>query len=126
MKRTDPYELPVPNEQILRAVFNLTSAEARLAQGIAKGDALMKIAAELGIKITTARTQLAVIFAKTGPAGRRNFVAILARLALSVNAVLAAVGYNFFRRLIRWLNSLLLRTLFALAALAAQAQPKPV
>ena len=42
----------------------------------------------------------------------------------AISTVLAAVGYNF-RRLIRWRAFLLLRTLLALAALAAQAQPKP-
>ena len=53
---------------------------------------------------------------------RRNYLAHASGDA--VNAILAAVGYNF-RRLIRWLSFLLLRTLLALAALAAQAQPKP-
>jgi IS5 family transposase len=54
---------------------------------------------------------------------RRNYLAHESGDA--INAVLAAVGYNF-RRLIRWLSFLLLKILLALSALAATAQFKPV
>jgi IS5 family transposase len=54
---------------------------------------------------------------------RRNYLAHASGDA--INAVLAAVGYNF-RRLIRWLSFLLLKILLALSALAAPTQFKPV
>jgi hypothetical protein len=47
--------------------------------------ALDEIAAELGIKMTTARTQLAAIFAKTDTRRQAKLVAILTRLALVSN-----------------------------------------
>ena len=61
----DLNEIPAPSEQVLQRVFDLTQAEVRLAQGIARGDSLEEVAAGLGIKISTARTQLASIFTKT-------------------------------------------------------------
>src|SRR5262245_7483455 len=72
---------PVPSEDRLRQVFDLTPAEARLAQGLARGDALEKVAEQLQIKITTARTQLAAIFAKTRTHRQPGLVALLSRLA---------------------------------------------
>jgi IS5 family transposase len=54
---------------------------------------------------------------------RRNYLAHASGDA--INAILAAVGYNF-RRLIRWLSSWLLKILLALSALAAPTQFKPV
>jgi DNA-binding CsgD family transcriptional regulator len=72
---------PVPSEDRLRQVFDLTPAEARLAQGLARGDTLEKVAEQLQIKITTARTQLAAIFAKTRTHRQPGLVALLSRLA---------------------------------------------
>ena len=40
-------------------VFDLTPAEARLAQRLACGDSVEEVAKALHIKMTTARTQLA-------------------------------------------------------------------
>jgi DNA-binding CsgD family transcriptional regulator len=81
---TDLNDFSVPSENTLRIVFDLTPAEARLAQGIARGDALEEVAASLGIKMSTARTQLAAIFAKTGARRQAKLVAILTRLAIMV------------------------------------------
>ena len=58
--------------------------EAHLAQGIARGDTLEEIATSLGIRMPTARTQLAAVFAKTGTRCQAKLVAILTRLALLV------------------------------------------
>jgi DNA-binding CsgD family transcriptional regulator len=77
----DLNEIPVPSEHVLARVFALTHAEARLAQGIARGNSLEEVAAGLGIKISTARTQLASIFAKTQTRRQAKLVALLARLA---------------------------------------------
>jgi DNA-binding CsgD family transcriptional regulator len=81
---TDLHDVPVPHEDTLRVVFDLTPAEARLAQGITRGDTLEEIAISLGIKMPTARTQLAAVFAKTGTRRQAKLVAILTRLALLV------------------------------------------
>jgi DNA-binding CsgD family transcriptional regulator len=72
---------PAPSEARLRALLDLTAAEARLAQLLASGDALEEVAHKLGIKLTTARSQLAVIFSKTGIRRQTKLVAILSRIA---------------------------------------------
>ena len=77
----DLNEIPIPSQHVLERVFHLTHAEVRLAQGIARGDSLAEIAARLGIKISTARTQLASIFAKTQTRRQARLVALLGRLA---------------------------------------------
>jgi DNA-binding CsgD family transcriptional regulator len=74
-------DLPVPSEARLRQLFDLTPAEARLAQGLARGEALEEVADELKIKMTTARSQLATIFGKTQTRRQAGLVAILSRLA---------------------------------------------
>jgi DNA-binding CsgD family transcriptional regulator len=81
---TDLHDFPVPREDTLRVAFELTPAEARLAQGITRGATLEEIAIVLGIKMPTARTQLAAVFAKTGTRRQAKLVAILTRLALLV------------------------------------------
>jgi DNA-binding CsgD family transcriptional regulator len=81
---TDLHDFPVPHEDALRLIYDLTPAEARLAQAITRGDSLEEIAMSLGIKMPTARTQLASIFAKTGTRRQAKLVAILNRLALLV------------------------------------------
>jgi DNA-binding CsgD family transcriptional regulator len=72
---------PVPSEARLRLLLDLTAAEARLAQLLASGDTLEQVAQKLGVKLTTARSQLAVIFSKTGIRRQTKLVAILSRLA---------------------------------------------
>ena len=74
-------DLPVPPESMLRRVFDLTPAEARLACRLARGDSLEQVAQALDVKMTTARSQLAAIFAKTGTCRQAQLVAILSRLA---------------------------------------------
>src|SRR6185295_1776329 len=66
--RRNPAELmnlPVPSEGLLHAYFDLTPAETRLAQTLALGNSLEETASLLDIKMSTARSQLASIFAKT-------------------------------------------------------------
>jgi len=74
-------DLPVPSETRLKALFDLTAAEARLAQRLARGDSVEEAAQALGVKMTTARTQLAAIFAKTDTRRQAKLVAILSRVA---------------------------------------------
>jgi len=74
-------DFPVPSESMLRRMFDLTPAEARLAQSLTRGDSLDEVAQALNIKMTTARTQLAAIFGKTRTRRQAQLVAILSRLA---------------------------------------------
>jgi len=55
----DLLSFPMPSEASLRSLFDLTSAEARLARRLATGNSLEEAARALSIKMTTARTQLA-------------------------------------------------------------------
>jgi DNA-binding CsgD family transcriptional regulator len=81
---TDLHDFQVPHEDTLRAVFDLTPSEARLAQAMTRGDSLEEVATSLGITMSTARNQLAAIFAKTGTQRQAKLVAILTRVALLV------------------------------------------
>jgi DNA-binding CsgD family transcriptional regulator len=74
-------DLPMPSEARLKAVFDLSTAEARLAQRLARGDSIEQVAQALSIKMSTARTQLAAIFVKTATRRQAKLVAILGRLA---------------------------------------------
>jgi DNA-binding CsgD family transcriptional regulator len=73
--------LPVPSAQLLQEYFDLTSAEVRLAQSLARGLSLEEAARHLNIKMSTARTQLAAIFAKTDTQRQGKLIAMLSRIA---------------------------------------------
>ena len=74
-------DFPVPSEARLRELFGLTAAEARFAQLIASGDTVEEVAEKMGIKLTTARSKLAVIFSKTETRRQTKLVALLSRIA---------------------------------------------
>lgn len=74
-------DLPVPAAQPLQEYFDLTLAEVRLAQSLARGLSLEEAARRLNIKMSTARTQLASIFSKTGSERQGKLIAILSRIA---------------------------------------------
>lgn len=67
----------VPPEALLRGLFDLSVAEAKLAAGIAAGQTLAEIARQRGIAMTTARTHLAQVFRKTGTTQQAQLVALL-------------------------------------------------
>ena len=73
----DPERQALLPENVLRNLFGLTRAEARLAMRLARGDALDVAAGELEIAYTTARTQLAVIFRKTGTKRQGELIKLL-------------------------------------------------
>ena len=75
------FQAPIPSETRLRALFDLTHAEAKLAQYLSRGDSLEEVAEKLSIKMTTARTQLAAVFAKTETRRQAKLVAVLSRVA---------------------------------------------
>lgn len=68
----------VPDADLLRVMFDLTPAEARLARGLMSGSTLEETARQLGISKLTARTQLRGIFAKTGVSRQVDLVLLLA------------------------------------------------
>jgi DNA-binding CsgD family transcriptional regulator len=74
-------EFPVPSKERLARAFNLSPAEIRLAQHLARGESLEEIAPRVGVKLSTARSQLASIFTKTGVKRQPKLVAVLSRLA---------------------------------------------
>ncbi|MGF1620433.1 MAG: helix-turn-helix transcriptional regulator [Rhodomicrobiaceae bacterium] len=71
----------IPPEDLLRQVFGLTSAEARLARRLAGGERIQGAAENLGITKNTARFQLKIIFAKTCTSRQSDLIAILGCLA---------------------------------------------
>ncbi len=74
-------DLPVPSEAMLKRLFAFSAAEVRVAQALARGESLREIATTLRIKITTARTELGSIFAKTDTRRQAHLVAVLSHLA---------------------------------------------
>ena len=61
----------------LRAEFGLTKAEARLALRLAEGASLASAAHAFNVKLTTIRSQLQQVFAKTGTSRQTELVAML-------------------------------------------------
>jgi len=66
-----------PGMNRLRAEFSLTKAEARLALYLADGASLPSMARAFDVKLTTIRSQLQQVFAKTGTSRQAELVALL-------------------------------------------------
>ena len=77
----DPSTRYLPPELHLKAFFSLSTAEARLAQLIASGEALEVAADHLGISKHTARAQLKAVFAKTSVHRQGELVSLLTKLS---------------------------------------------
>jgi DNA-binding CsgD family transcriptional regulator/PAS domain-containing protein len=89
----DPNTRSHPSESSLRAAFQLTSAEARLAARLTAGASLESAAERLGIAKETARNQLKSIFSKIGIHRQAELVAVLASLeALNVGDVVSGLS----------------------------------
>ncbi|AWN36741.1 helix-turn-helix transcriptional regulator [Methylobacterium radiodurans] len=76
----DPAEAHPPGEALLREIYGLTTAEARLARMLADGRDLGDAADALGVAVSTARTQLKAVFAKTGTRRQAQLAVLLAGL----------------------------------------------
>jgi DNA-binding CsgD family transcriptional regulator len=76
---TDTYLLPKP--LTLQRLFGLTSAEIRVAAGIAAGMSLTDLADLQQVSRATVRTQLAAVFRKTHTRRQAELVALLARVS---------------------------------------------
>jgi DNA-binding CsgD family transcriptional regulator len=77
----DLEECPVPDENLLRDLFLLTPAEARLAKRLSCGEGLDSIARDLGVTRGTLRAQLKALFWKTGTRRQGELIALLAHLS---------------------------------------------
>ncbi|WP_283179390.1 hypothetical protein [Gemmobacter sp. 24YEA27] len=68
---------------ILRGLFDLTAAEARLAQNLMRGATIGQISGETGVSIATLRSQLRALLAKTGTQRQAELMVLLMRAGLS-------------------------------------------
>lgn len=73
----DPERKIETSETILRDMFQLTSAEARLACALVNGLTIEEASNELGIKLNTSRSHLKKIFAKTHTQRQGEMVRLL-------------------------------------------------
>ena len=74
---TDPSQLPLPSEQALRVLYDLTLSEARTARALLAGQGPREIAGQLGVGLGTVRTHLHRIFEKTGTTSQADLVRLL-------------------------------------------------
>lgn len=71
----------VPDSGVIRELLDLTAAEARLAQAVARGQTVAEAARAAGVTEGTARSQLKSIYAKTGIARQTELAVLLNRFA---------------------------------------------
>lgn len=67
----------VPDITLLHGLFDLSPAEARLANALASGRSLKEAAGHQGIQFSTGRSYLESIFRKTGTRQQSQLVALL-------------------------------------------------
>ncbi|WP_169458007.1 helix-turn-helix transcriptional regulator [Ottowia thiooxydans] len=70
-------EAPPAVSDFVMRIFGLSPAEARLLPLLLRGYAPTEIASELGVKISTVRSQLSSIFAKTGSTRQQDLIRLL-------------------------------------------------
>lgn len=73
----EPANARVPGADVLRLLFDLTPAEARLTRLLLEGSTMAEAAAAVGVSDHTARTQLRSVFAKTGVSRQAELVRLL-------------------------------------------------
>jgi len=71
-----------PRLELMRSLFDLTLAEARVARALAAGETLDEIASAGGVAISTVRSQLRAVLQKTGCTRQAELVALLANVTL--------------------------------------------
>jgi DNA-binding CsgD family transcriptional regulator len=72
-----------PPVELVRSLFDLTPAEARIARSISAGETLDDIAETGNVSRNTVRTQLRGVMEKTGCSRQAELVSLLANLSLS-------------------------------------------
>jgi len=73
----DPENRPMSTEQVLTELFDLSSAEARLAASLMRGESLDEAAAKFHLSRNTLRSQLRSIFAKTSTSRQGELIRLL-------------------------------------------------
>ncbi len=73
-----------PGHAIVRGLYDLTPAEARVACGVAEASSIGDIAKSAGVSQETVRSQLKSVFEKTGTARQAELVNLLSGLVLPV------------------------------------------
>jgi DNA-binding CsgD family transcriptional regulator/PAS domain-containing protein len=73
----DPERASEEAEAVLARLYQLTTAETRLASALARGDSLDEAAQRFGITKNTARAQLRAVFEKTGVSRQGALVSLL-------------------------------------------------
>ena len=77
-----PVEAPgAPPVELVRSLFDLTPAEARVARGLAGGRTVDELAGEGGVSANTVRAQVRGVLEKTGCHRQADVVALLAGIA---------------------------------------------
>jgi DNA-binding CsgD family transcriptional regulator len=82
----------IASAEVIRDLFDLTPAEARVAHGIAAGKTVHDLASEAGLALGTIRQQLKSVFSKTGVSRQADLVALLVGSALSFPGKMLAGG----------------------------------
>jgi DNA-binding CsgD family transcriptional regulator len=72
-----------PSEQDLVQLYGLSPAESRLAVGLARGKKLSDIAADIGVQITTLRTQLSAILRKFDVERQSDIIRVISNISPS-------------------------------------------
>src|SRR5208337_3644578 len=70
----------IPTATLLRGLFDLTAAEARVAREIATGNTIRNIASQTAKSEETIRTQLKAVFAKTGVSRQAELSSLLGNI----------------------------------------------
>jgi len=66
-----------PSVELIRSLFDLTPAEARIARGLASGQTVKDLAADSGTSANTVRTHVNAVLTKTGYSRQSDVVALL-------------------------------------------------
>jgi DNA-binding CsgD family transcriptional regulator len=76
----DLHAKDVPDAGLLAQAFGLTAAEAKIASYVGAGESVELTAERLGVSVSTVRTQLKAVFAKTNTHRQAELVALIGRL----------------------------------------------
>jgi DNA-binding CsgD family transcriptional regulator len=71
-----------PPVELIRSLFDLTPAEARVARSLTSGETVEAIASNTGVSRNTVRTQLQGVLEKTGCSRQAEVVALLSGMAI--------------------------------------------
>ena len=70
-------QLPASVLDFVKRTFGLSAAETRLLPLLLRGSVPAEMAVELGVKVSTVRSQLSAVFAKTGALRQQDLIRLL-------------------------------------------------